>query len=212
MRCLALPEVVNHPDRLKYPMKRAGARGENKWERITWDEALDMVCSKASEFMEKYGGKSIVCQAGTGRNATWQMPVLGWAAFKSPNDCGGFLSGDACYTPRMAAMNAMFGATFIADCSQFFEDRYDNPNWRAPEIILVWGNNPIISNPDGFMGHWLVDCMKRGSKLIVVDPRLTWLAAKAVHWLQLRPGTDAALALGFLNVIINEELYDKEFI
>ncbi len=81
MRCLALPEVVNHPDRLKYPMKRVGARGENKWERISWDEALDMVCSKAREYIEKFSGKSIVCQAGTGRNATWQMPVLGWAAF-----------------------------------------------------------------------------------------------------------------------------------
>jgi len=212
MRCLALPEVVNHPDRLKYPMKRVGERGENKWQRISWDEALDLICMKAREYIKNFGGKSIVCQAGTGRNATWQMPVLGWAAFNSPNDCGGFLSGDACYTPRMAAMNAMFGATFIADCSQFFEDRYDNPEWRAPEIILLWGNNPLPSNPDGFLGHWIVDCMRRGSKLIVVDPRLTWLAAKAKHWLKVRPGTDAALALGFLNVIINEELYDKEFV
>lgn len=212
MRCLALPEVVNHPDRLKYPMKRVGARGENKWERITWDEAIDIVCEKANGFIEKYGNKSIVCQGGTGRNTTWHMPVLSYAAFKSPNECGGFLSGDACYTPRMAAMNAMFGATFLADCAQFFEDRYDNPNWTPPETILIWGNNPIVSNADGFMGHWLVDCMRRGSKLIVVDPRLTWMAAKAEHWLQVRPGTDSALALGFLNVIINEELYDKEFV
>ena len=62
------------------------------------------------------------------------------------------------------------------------------------------------------MGWWLVECMKRGSKLIVVDPRRTWLANKAETWLQIRPGTDAALALSMINVIIEEELYDKEFV
>jgi anaerobic selenocysteine-containing dehydrogenase len=62
------------------------------------------------------------------------------------------------------------------------------------------------------MGYWVVECMKRGSKLIVIDPRLTWLASRAHLWLQIRPGTDAAIALAMLNVIIEQELYDKEFV
>lgn len=212
MRCLALPEAVNHPDRLLYPMKRVGERGENKWERITWDEAYDTIVAKVRQIQKHYSPKSICSLMGTGRNATWQTPALSWNAFKSPNNVGGFLSGDSCYTPRLAVMSALFGDVMIADCAQLLEKRYDDPRYRVPEIILVWANNPIVSNPDGFMGHWIVDLMKRGSRLIVVDPRLTWLAAKADIWLQPRPGTDAALALGMLNVVINEGLYDQEFI
>ncbi|MEG0682946.1 MAG: molybdopterin-dependent oxidoreductase, partial [Raoultibacter sp.] len=75
-----------------------------------------------------------------------------------------------------------------------------------------WGNEPLASNPDGFMGHWLVDLMRLGSKFVVIDPALTWLASKAEIWLRVRPGTDCALALAFLNVIINEDLYDHEFV
>jgi anaerobic selenocysteine-containing dehydrogenase len=93
-----------------------------------------------------------------------------------------------------------------------FPDRFDNAAWKTPECILIWGNNTVVSNPDSFMGWWIVECMKRGSKLIVIDPRLTWLAAKADIWLQLRPGTDAALALAMINVVIEENLYDKEFV
>ena len=79
-------------------------------------------------------------------------------------------------------------------------------------MVVVWGNEPLASNGDGFMGHWLVDLMRLGTKLIVVDPALTWLASKADVWLQVRPGTDCALALGMLNVIINEDLYDHDFV
>ena len=78
-------------------------------------------------------------------------------------------------------------------------------------MVIVWANQPLASNPDGFVGHWLIDLMRMGTKFIVVDPALTWLASKAEIWLQIRPGTDCALALGFLNVIINEDLYDHEW-
>ena len=85
-------------------------------------------------------------------------------------------------------------------------------HWKVPECIVLWGNNPLPSNPDGFLGHWIIECMKRGTEIIVVDPRKTWLATRAKTWMQIRPGTDAALALGMLNVIINEKLYDEEFV
>ena len=65
---------------------------------------------------------------------------------------------------------------------------------------------------DGNHGHWIINCLKRGSKVICIDPNYTWLASRAALWLPIRPGTDGALALGMLNVIINEELYDKDFV
>jgi anaerobic selenocysteine-containing dehydrogenase len=97
--------------------------------------------------------------------------------------------------------------------SQSRPTRYeDDPDWTPPEIILIWGNNPVVSNSDAFLGHWIVDSMQRGSELIVVDPKLTWLASRAKVWLRLRPGTDACLGLAFANVIIEEDLYDHDFI
>ena len=81
-----------------------------------------------------------------------------------------------------------------------------------PEVMFVWGNNPIVANSDGFFGHWVIDLQKRGMKTVVIDPRITFLASKADLYLPIRPGTDAALALGMLNVVINEDLYDHEFV
>ena len=214
MRCLEMPEAVNHPDRPTGPLKRAGERGENKWESVTWDEAYDIIEEKVRAIWKDYGAESIACMIGTGRNNCWQIPYLCYAAFGSPNFCLGFLSGESCFQPRSAAMASMNGDFLIADMSQQFESRYDTENteWVPPEMIVVWGCNPIASNSDNFYGGWVVDCMQRGSRLITVDPSLTWLAARSDYWLRLRPGTDAALALGMMNVIVNEGLYDHEFV
>lgn len=212
MRCLNLMESMYHEDRLKWPLKRVGERGENKWERISWDEALDIIEVNVRKIQKEYGSESIAGIEGTGRNICWQVPLLTYAGFGSPNFGFGFLSGDSCFCPRAAFQGVCQGDFTVCDCSQFHEDRFDNPEYKVPEVIMVWGNNPIYSNSDDFLGHWIVECMKRGTKLIVVDPKLTWLASKADYWLRLRPGTDAALALGMLNVIIGEELYDKEFV
>ncbi|QDR82722.1 molybdopterin-dependent oxidoreductase [Sporomusa termitida] len=212
MRCLNQVEAYNSPQRLKWPLKRAGERGENKWERISWDEAYDIIVEKVKGIQAEFGGKSIIGMEGTGRNIIWQVPYLTYAAFGSPNYVLGFLSGDSCYLPRAAQQAVMNSDFFVCDTAQFFEERYNNPEFKCPEVIVIWGNNPIISNGDGFFGHWIVDEMRMGAKLIVVDPRLTWLAARADYWLQLRPGTDCALAMGMLNVIINEDLYDHDFV
>lgn len=211
LRCLALPKVVHHPDRLKYPLKRVGQRGEGKWERITWEEAYQMIVEKTRKIQAQYNPESIVVMMGTGRNVWAAGSKLAYTGFGTPNVCM-FFSGLSCYAPRLRIMPITQGFFCVADCAQMFPDRFDNPAWKVPECILLWGNNPVVSNPDSFMGWWMVECMKRGTKLIVVDPRRTWLANKAEIWLQIRPGTDAALALAMINVIIEEELYDKEFV
>mgnify|MGYP000203285874 CR=1 FL=1 len=212
VRCLALPQVVYSPQRLKYPMIREGERGENKWRRISWKEAYDIITEKLSEIREKYGPQSVLFCEGTARDIQHWIRLFAYT-YGSPNVTGWApLYGAACYRPRVAVQKTMLGATTVMDCAQFFLDRYDNPNWRPPKCIIIWGDNPIASNPDGFHGSWIVDCMRRGSELIVIDPRRTWLATRAKIWLQIRPGTDAALALGMLNVIINERLYDEDFV
>ena len=213
MRCLELPELVNHEERLRYPMKRAGERGEDKWERISWDEAYDIIEEKVRAFQEKDGPESIISMIGTGRNVSQVIAHNQYANFGGPDLTLCFLSGDSCMLPRTALCYVVMGNQWVADMSQFRPDRYENdPEWQLPECIVIWGTNPVVCNSDAFLGHWIVECMKRGSELVAVDPQLTWIASKAKYWLRLRPGTDAALALGMMNVIIGEDLVDHEFI
>ncbi len=212
VRCLDLPEAVNHPDRVKYPMKRAGERGENKWERISWEEAYDIIVEKTNEIKEKYGPESIINVHGTGRNINWQSPFFGNAALQTPNTSTYGFSAFSCYMPRICGSMAPLGDFPIVDASEGHPDRYNNPDWRPPEVLVVWGNEPLASNADGYLGHWLNLCVQLGTKIISIDPRLTWWGARADYWLQLRPGTDAALAQAWMHVIIEEELYDWDFI
>lgn len=210
-RCIAMPEAVYHPDRLLYPMKRDYKdRGKDKWERISWDEAYDTIYEKFNEIKAKYGAKTVIFSMGTGRGTQSYLCRMMYA-FGSVQYAY-FLSGNSCYIPRVAATTVATGCYQCPDLSEYFIDRYDHEGWVPPKNIFIWGNNPLIANADGNLGHWVVDCMKRGSKLVVIDPKLTWLAARAELWLQIRPGTDAALALGMAKVIIEEDLYDHEFV
>mgnify|MGYP002596667132 CR=1 FL=1 len=211
---LALREYTYAPSRIIHPMKRNPEdRGKDKWVQTTWDEALDTICDKVRYFQNTYGPESIVCHIGTGRNNCDQIPYLCYAAFGSPNFSMGYLAGDSCFCPRSASMASQNGDFMIADCSQQFEKRYDeSTGWRCPEVIVNWGCNAVVSNSDNFFGGWIVDCMQRGSKMITIDPSLTWLASRSAYWLRVRPGTDAALAMAMLNVIISEDLYDHDFV
>lgn len=211
MRCLDAPEATNHDERLLYPMKRAREdRGKDKWERISWDDAYDLITEKFMDIKEKYGAESVVFAQGTGRDIAAYITRLAWS-FGSPNYTG-FLSGQACYLPRIAGMAATTGAPWIPDCAQQFPERYDHPDYEVPEVMFIWGNYPLKSNLEGFYGHWVIDLMKRGMKIVTVDPKVTWLATKSDLHLRVRPGTDAALALGMMNIIINEDLYDHDFV
>lgn len=213
MRCLVVPEVENHPLRKYNPMKRAKEdRGKDAWVEISWDEAYDIIAENYKEVVAKYGTKGVCVLQGTGRNTSWQSNALAFCSFQSPNSSFGFLSGESCYVPRISTMAMMCGAIQVMDCAQVLPEGYDDPRYQVPEVCVVWCCNPIVSNADGFLGHWIVDLMRRGTKLIVIDPRLTWMGAQAEILAQPRPGTDSALALAFMNIIIEEDLYDHEFV
>ncbi|MDD6785462.1 MAG: molybdopterin-dependent oxidoreductase [Eggerthellales bacterium] len=212
MRCLDLVEAVNHPDRLKYPLRRAGERGENKWERISWDEAYDEIVEKVNFIKENYGSHTILFDHGTGRNIGWQLPLFASTALETPNVSNYGFTGFACYLPRMIGSSAKMGEMNIIDVSEIHEKRYADPSFRRPDVVMVWGNEPLKSNADGFLGHWIVACMQLGTKIISIDPRLTWLGSRAEVWLQVRPGTDGALGIAMLNTIIDEDLVNHDFI
>lgn len=211
-RCLALKEYIYHPDRVIYPQKRAGKRGEDKWEQITWDEAWSIIREKVAKIKEEYGPQAIVEFTGTGREASSYQHQLAKSALGTPNVCFG-LSGFSCYGPRVSITQFVLGSGIIEiDYASGSPLSYDDPAFVVPEYILIWGKEPLRSNADGLWGHCIVELMKRGTKLIVADPKVTWLATRAEYILQLRPGTDTALALGILNVIMNEDLIDHEFV
>ncbi len=193
---IASPQLAYHPDRLAFPVRRIGPKGSGDWERISWDEALDAIAERILYFKEQFGAESIVMGYGTGRENEGVIyrfaNLLG-----APNV---LTAGHFCYGPRIATGIITCGSNPVVD--------YEN----NPRCIMVWGNNLVIGNSDEYKGEALSVSLDRGAKLIVVDPRLTRIAARADVWLQLRPGTDAALALGMLNVIVNEGLYDKGFV
>ena len=193
---IASAQFAYHPDRLTHPVRRIGPKGSGKWERISWDEALDTIARHILEYKEEFGAKSVVMGYGTGRENEGVIyrfaNLLG-----TPNV---LTAGHFCYGPRIATGIITCGTNPIVD--------YEH----NPQCIMVWGNNPVISNPDEYKGESFSVCLDKGARLIAVDPRLTRVAARADVWLQLRPGTDTALALGMLNVIITEGLYDREFV
>lgn len=211
-RCFAIGDVMYHKDRIVHPMKRdRSKRGQaDAWEQCTWDEAYDICEREFKKIAAKYGGDAIHVWRGTGRDAGWQMGRLGYS-MGSPNEYG-CESGISCYLPRVSQMVMTVGGQMMCDVSQFFVKRMDDPAFEVPNVCILWGCNPLVSNPDFQMGHWLTDCMKAGTKLITVDPRLTWLASRSELHLQLRPGTDGALAMAMDNVLIEEDLIDHEFV
>lgn len=193
---LASAQLAYHPDRLTYPVKRSGPKGSGRWERISWDEALDTIAQRLLSYRGAFGAESVVLGYGTGREN--EAVIYRFAnLFGTPNV---LTAGHFCYGPRIATSILTCGTNPIVD--------YEN----HPRCIMVWGNNLVISNPDCYKGEPFSRALDAGAKLIAVDPRLTRIAARADVWLPLRPGTDAALAFGMIHVIIEEKLYDREFV
>jgi len=192
---LAVKQLVHHPDRLKYPLRRVGKRGEGKWERISWDQAYNEIVEKFQEIKKKYGAEAITGGIGTGRNHNdWSARFWNHLGTPNANDPMQF-----CMGPRCVAGYYSIGIPAPLD-----------PHYTATNCLVAWGRNELHSHPS--IGRYIFDAFERGSKLIVIDPRFTKLASRADLWLQIRPGGDSALALSMIHTIIGEELYDKKFV
>jgi len=193
-RGYALPEWVYSKNRLQYPMKRANG----KWERISWDEALDTTAKKIQEIKDKYGAKGLAVY--TGSLGTENIELAAYAqrfrgVFGTPN----LLSVEGnCFRSRIMARQMTFGGYPIEE------------PWKS-KCILVYGQNMDQSRIT--LGGKIYQAMDDGvlEHVVVIDPKRIPMARRGMH-LQLRPGTDTALTLGFLNVIIGEGLQDQAFI
>ena len=189
---LAITQLAYHPDRILYPMRKAGST----WQRITWHEALDTVSAKFKKIIAAHGPESIIIGQGTGRDFESHFSRFG-NLLGTPNM---LTAGHMCYLSRI-------GAT-LTTCGRHPAIDYTN----NPKCIVMWACNPLWTNPDEYKGVSFWRAYENGAKLIVIDPRKGFLAKRADLWLQLRPGTDAALALGFFRVIIDEERYERDFV
>jgi anaerobic selenocysteine-containing dehydrogenase len=188
-------EWFYHPDRLKFPVKRVGERGEGKWQPISWEQALDEIAERLTEIRDKYGSEAIGYTAGTGGRTDHThkerfFRMMGMVNSSRPSA--------VCFGPRCQMADAIVG---------MFPHYSVKPTTRC---IVMIGAELLIARP--IVAHNLREAKKRGAKTIVIDPQRTRSAAEADVWLQLRPGTDCALLMGMVNVMINEDLYDKQFV
>ena len=192
---------IDNPFRLKYPMKRAGAKGEGKWERISWDEALDTIAEKMKEAREQFGPSTIAISQGTGRGYNRYVHRLA----RSLGTANIITPGYVCHSPRLG----LYG--LVTGYGRLYCD-YHGWGGEFPKTQIMWAKQLEISSADAEMSTWYIKSLDYAKNLIVIDPRATAYASRATLHIQPRPGTDCALALGMMNVIINEDLLDKEFV
>ncbi|BCU05788.1 molybdopterin-containing oxidoreductase family protein [Allochromatium tepidum] len=196
-RCYAQLDRRNHPDRLLYPLKRVGPRGSGQFERISWDEALDTIAERLSATRDEHGAPAVAFFAGYTKEARPQLQRLAHA-FGSPNY---LTESGCCFSATMVAEKVTFGYKIKTTSTVV------SPKTRCH---LIWSTNPRGSIPP-FDTHGLVT-LKPGRRMIVVDPRRTPMVDQADIHLQIRPGTDGALALGFHHLIFANGWQDQAFL
>lgn len=198
MKGLSFMQSIYGPDRVRYPFIRVGNRGEGKWKRVSWDEAMAFIAGRMADIASKYGWKSVYFfpqLPGTGpvqKGAATRLAALLGASHGTFYDFNGDLP-------------LSMPITFGVQCSD-----HEAKDWSNARYILFIGANPVESRiPDA---HFIFDAAAKGAKLVVVDPSFSPTAAKADKWVPIKPGTDGALALGMVKVIIDEGWADMEYL
>ncbi len=194
-KAFASAEWLYSPERLKYPMKRTGKKGEGKFRRITWDEAVAAIAEKLIEQKERYGPESLAVLSPQRRSYS-----------------------DYIYRFLIAHGSPNYGHSGICAIQRAFGFAYTlGTPWPVAEfeksdLIIIWGANPAFAGTPRGTIKQIMDARDRGATVITIKPALQPDAAQSDYWIPIRPGTDLALALAMLNVIISGQLYDKEFV
>lgn len=189
--------LVNDPDRLKYPQIRTGERGEGKFKRVSWNEALDFLAARLKELKQKYGPESVALFP-HGVHSGFFATLM--KAYGTPNAAEPAFA--QCRGPRDVGYLLTFGRPVNSPEPVDLEE--------SKCIVLIGshiGENVFTSQVTAF-----ADGLAKGAKLIVVDPRFSTAASKANYWMPIKPGTDTALLLAWMNVLITEKLYDKDYL
>ncbi len=206
------PEIVYSRDRLLYPLKRVGPRGAGQFVRASWDEALDTIAHQFKRIASQYGPQAVCTYTGRGtferslcdlltpagvpESSAWNLLF----PFGSPNTTG---VGAICYVAHgVIAPVTTFG---VWDIDTFADIEHS-------DLIVVWGDNPATDSSPINLNR-IRASQKKGAEVIVIDHRRSeTVRATKGRWIGIRPGTDGALALGMIHVVIEEELYDREFV
>jgi cysteine desulfurase NifS len=205
------PEIVYSKHRLRYPMKRVGPKGTHEFERITWDEAYDIIVDNLLKIKTESGPEAVAIYTGRGAFELslcdlYQPKGVAVSSasnvlfpFGSPNTMG---VGALCYVSfAMIAPHVTMGRMLV----NMFTDM------ENAEVLVVWGANPATDSPPLDM-HRLEAAARRGADIVVIDPRRTETVSRTnAQWVPIRPGTDGALALSMIEVMLDEELYDEDF-
>ena len=211
VRGIHAKEIVYSKDRLRYPLLRTGAKGDGEFERIGWDEALDRIADAFQKIKREYGAEAVMSYFGRGSFdnnltdffAARGMPCDGVSGFLfpfgSPNGTG---CSSVCYVSYgiFAPLSTM-GVRMELTYADF--DRTD--------LVVLWGANPPTDSPPDRVKK-ILDAKRRGARVIAIDHMRSDSAKMADEWVGVRSGTDGALALSMMNVIINERLYDEAFV
>ncbi|MEY7846707.1 DMSO/selenate family reductase complex A subunit [Klebsiella africana] len=209
LRGRSIRRRINHPDRLNYPMKRVGKRGEGKFERISWQEALDTLADRLKSVVAQYGNEAVYINYSSGivgGNITRSSPSASPVA-RLMNCYGGSLNQYGTYsTAQIAcAMPYTYGSN----------DGNSTSDIENSKLVVMFGNNPAETRMSGGGITWYLEQARERSnaRMIVIDPRYTDTAAgREDEWIPIRPGTDAALVAGIAWVLINENLVDQPFL
>lgn len=194
---LASHHRLDHPQRLRHPLRRRGARGAGQWERISWDQALDEIASRLDAIRQRDGARAVAFGVGMPKGLDHFAQIRLANTFGSPNLAA---SQDVCHAPREI--------TGVHTCGFYPVVDFKHPS----RLVVLWASNVTATNEEGGICSQLLAQLGQGTELMVIDPRRSRLADQAKLWLPLRPGSDAALALGMLQVMIEEKLYDAEFV
>ncbi|MGP2426806.1 dimethylsulfoxide reductase subunit A [Yersinia sp. 2538 StPb PI] len=211
LRGRSMRRRVYNPDRLKYPMKRIGARGEGKFKRISWEEAFDTLAGSMQSIIKEYGNEAIYLNYGTGTlggTMTRSWPPGSTLLARLMNCCGGYLNhyGDYSTAQIAAGLNYTYGG---------WADGNSPSDIENSKLVVLFGNNPAETRMSGGgVTYYLEQAREKSdAKMIVIDPRYTDTAAgREDEWIPLRPGTDAALASALAYVMISENLVDQPFL
>ncbi|MGB9439682.1 MAG: molybdopterin-dependent oxidoreductase, partial [Desulfobacterales bacterium] len=206
LRGLSSLDITYHPERLRYPMRRVGERGEGRFERISWDEALDSIAHKFKQIAAEYGWPAIAwVLGGPGSGTTKFGAYLRLASLTQSTRVSAWGYGDA---GLPCGSRIIFGTQF--PYGLLFGQLWSGSTPEA-DMIVVWGANPGESQPLNLMRP-IMNAKAGGARLVVIDPRYTVTASKADQYIGLKPGTDTALALGLMHVIFEKGLQDDAFI
>jgi len=196
---MATPEIAYHPLRLTEPLRRIGSKDHGKWEKASWDEVLDEIASKVDAIRKKSGPEAIAIGQGTGRHH--YLHVVRFAnALGTPNWYEPGLA--QCFIPRITVCHLTYGDFVVGDYY----------GQVPPRCIVFWGHNPLVTGPDGELSFVVRRALEQGAEGIVIDPRCSETGKKCALWLPIRPGTDAALALAMIHVLIKEKIFDQDFV